>query len=1163
MGAGFRGIANTPISSVELYMHNLERISALMLTFLLGLSLAGCTLDASILSEALNAAPAITTPGGGGGGGNGGVALSRLNYTFDGPITDHVIDGNIAYIAGNFSSTGKSSYGPIVLDNALAVTKNLNFSYQGWIYATAEDSLGRLYLAGDFQVPGTNRKNFVRMTAQGVLDDTFPDLALDGTVSDIKFLNGVVYLMGQFSKVKGQSRIGGASFDMNTLALTEWNPLIWGGGRSLQIVDSQRIAISGNHSVYNNSMIGLTYVDDTGNLINLTPNLATQAPGFTPQTVISAGSGVYYLFDPTGKLLRVKANGDVDTNFGIQTVADNLTNSFMFNGEIYALISIDTQVKFVRYSATTGAKLGEVLSTETITRNCTPSYVSQSALAVPNSAQNKIYVSTNCKMHIDAGGVGSDRTSGFMEFVVSGASMSMTSFDPNYSLPLIMDMQIFDNVLYLQTFTEGVKALDLANSNAELFTVGSFNYYAGFAVGAEGLYLMNMNAGSPAHTFISSYDPKTGAAITGKLAVGASSVDIVGQSQGLYHSGSKLYAFTNNNSIFPGSALYVFDLNGGRVDSTVVQSQLGYGCNTVTRQSGMPGVCVVGSQMGGTKDKGLYIYNTVNKTVETDRVSKLPDFLYSPWVVASYFDDDYEVYAVSAAYDYDPNVWASPGSTYGRLFVYRKGDSSPLYVNRISISNSSIYFARQGDKLVISGLAYFADVSWIFSSNVSNCTGTCKQLTGMMAMDLTTGLAIDGFASDLPGSGDNYNNYYNYRIFVRGNDLHICYGNSGVTLKVYDTVTGLVKPAGYQFQMQPNGNCGPWLNRADGNLFFALNAGILYDTQLVGPFVSVDMTTGVLTDYHLDGSVSAIQQAGRHLFVATKNSTQGFGGALSGKLLSFDMDGKTGATESLGTLDPLFSGDIKLLAYGGDKLALVGDNNLIAFMQVDASGTLTAMDKAFSSSGTITGVEAVSGQMYVVGDLQNIIGGQISTSTVVENFSSVGMLMRVSLADLSAHTMAPALVASTYGAMLSIPATLKAIGSDIYLIGLETVNGSLQSIARFNGSDGSFDAAFKPVVSYNYMGMLTLNGLILDIAKTESGDLSFGGLFTVSSGGQSINFSANFDFATGAVIGGSTVPFPDYSLVSPNAYKMEFGAQAERVLFSNILATGLSSFSIY
>ena len=418
-------------------MRFLERLSAHMLIPILGLFTVGCSLDASILSDALKSAPAITVPGGGGGGGggNGGAALSRLNYTFNGPITDHVVDGNIAYIAGNFSSTGKSSSGPMVLDNDLKVIQNLNLSYVGQITATAEDSLGRLYLGGNFQIAGSTRKYFVRMTAQGALDETFPDLALDGIVNDIKILNGKVYLAGEFQTVKGQSRIGGAAFDVNTLALTEWNPVIWSGSKNVQVVDSQRIAVTGNHGVYNNTVVGLTYVDDTGNLVNLTPNLATQAPGFLPQMVISAGGGVYYLASGDKKLLRIKANGDVDTAFGIQTTADSLWNAFMYNGEIYALISIDTNVKFARYSATTGAKLGEVQSTETITRNCTPSYVSPGALAVPNSAQNKIYVSTNCKMHIDSGGVGSDRTSGFMEFVVSGASMTMTVSYTHLTLP--------------------------------------------------------------------------------------------------------------------------------------------------------------------------------------------------------------------------------------------------------------------------------------------------------------------------------------------------------------------------------------------------------------------------------------------------------------------------------------------------------------------------------------------------------------------------------------------------------------------------------------------------------------------------------------------------------------------------------------------------------
>src|SRR5690606_20931088 len=151
-----------------------------------------------------------------------------------------------------------------------------------------------------------------------------------------------------------------------------------------------------------------------------------------------------------------------------------------------------------------------------------------------------------------------------------------------------------------------------------------------------------------------------------------------------------------------------------------------------------------------------------------------------------------------------------------------------------------------------------------------------------------------------------------------------------------------------------------------------------------------------------------------------------------------------------------------------------------------------------------------------------LMEASLSAEEITGTQNVEGLVIRVSLADLGVHKLSTNFAASTYGAALGFLTSLKVIGSDVYVLGLVSVDAKTQSIARLKGADGSLDSGFAPVLSYNYFGLLTLNGVISDLVETPNGDILVGGLFTVNYEGEDINYSTVLDSKTGAVKGPST-----------------------------------------
>jgi PKD repeat protein len=191
------------------------------------------------------------------------LATPQIN----GVVWSQAIVGNVAYVAGNFTSA--RPYGSAAGTNetprsyllAYDVTTGVLLSWAPTLNGqirqiTVSPDKTRLYAVGDFTtVNGATRNRVVAFDLpSGAMSTTFHPSA-NATTYAVAATNSSVYLGGNFSAMAGASRVGTASVSASTGSAGAWNPILTTGRAfAMQVSpDGTKVVIGGAFVAINGS----------------------------------------------------------------------------------------------------------------------------------------------------------------------------------------------------------------------------------------------------------------------------------------------------------------------------------------------------------------------------------------------------------------------------------------------------------------------------------------------------------------------------------------------------------------------------------------------------------------------------------------------------------------------------------------------------------------------------------------------------------------------------------------------------------------------------------------------------------------------------------------------------------------------------------------------
>jgi len=145
-------------------------------------------------------------------------------------------DGRI-YFVGDFDTINDQGMYYIArfnTDGTLDTSYSLSLSpgiYGGTIYDIVQTADGKIYIAGDIISPSGVYKKLLRLNSDGTLDETFTDLALDGSAVNAIYQtsNGKIYISGDFTTVGGNTYNGTARLNSDGTVDTSFVDLLLDG----------------------------------------------------------------------------------------------------------------------------------------------------------------------------------------------------------------------------------------------------------------------------------------------------------------------------------------------------------------------------------------------------------------------------------------------------------------------------------------------------------------------------------------------------------------------------------------------------------------------------------------------------------------------------------------------------------------------------------------------------------------------------------------------------------------------------------------------------------------------------------------------------------------------------------------------------------------------
>jgi uncharacterized delta-60 repeat protein len=272
-------------------------------------------------------------------------ADGSLDVSFDpaaganGNVHDLVVqsDGKVV-IAGTFTSYNGVSRNRIARlnpDGSLDGSFNPGSGFNGGVFALALQPDGKILAGGSFSsFNGTARENFVRLNANGSLDNDFGSRrGARGSVHAIALRDdGYIYIGGNFTHYSNQQRRFIARVQPDGRIDNDFKPssgFEGGGVRALLLQSDGKVIAAGSFSSYEGvPRTRIARINDDASLdMGFDPGMDTS---WWPLVLADAGGGKILVGgnvtdaggNPAERLVRLNANGNLDSGFNVGAGAD-------------------------------------------------------------------------------------------------------------------------------------------------------------------------------------------------------------------------------------------------------------------------------------------------------------------------------------------------------------------------------------------------------------------------------------------------------------------------------------------------------------------------------------------------------------------------------------------------------------------------------------------------------------------------------------------------------------------------------------------------------------------------------------------------------------------------------------------------------------------------
>lgn len=209
---------------------------------------------------------------------------SSLDFTSDGQVFSIQKDNNYLYVGGSFTTAKDSLRNGIckldLLTNNITLFNpdiaQYSFPYNPTI-SIIKKSNSSIFVSGIFdRIDGVPQKYYAKFDATSGISIPW-DLKANGSAAEIKILNDTIILVGGFWSVNLENRKGLAAFNRSTGRLTSWNPNQNSNAfngiyiSDIKIIDTM-IYIAGNfNQIGGLPRKGFAAISNTGILSNWTP----------------------------------------------------------------------------------------------------------------------------------------------------------------------------------------------------------------------------------------------------------------------------------------------------------------------------------------------------------------------------------------------------------------------------------------------------------------------------------------------------------------------------------------------------------------------------------------------------------------------------------------------------------------------------------------------------------------------------------------------------------------------------------------------------------------------------------------------------------------------------------------------------------------------------
>lgn len=175
----------------------------------------------------LEAMPAAASPS---------ASIQTTTDIVNGPVYAMAQAGERIYLGGSFSWAGPKTGGAVPVGDADGLKRSDARVIEGTAAAAVPDGAGGWVFGGSFnKTGGYFRNNLARMLPDGRINGTFNPNVKGGEVDELAVGGGSVYLAGTFTTVTETPRPGIAKVDLDTGALSSWQPAVAGTVRSMAV----------------------------------------------------------------------------------------------------------------------------------------------------------------------------------------------------------------------------------------------------------------------------------------------------------------------------------------------------------------------------------------------------------------------------------------------------------------------------------------------------------------------------------------------------------------------------------------------------------------------------------------------------------------------------------------------------------------------------------------------------------------------------------------------------------------------------------------------------------------------------------------------------------------------------------------------------------------